>query len=153
MKHRYVRMIRVIRRMNMYVYRPWALVYIHVRDNEFPSTGTDETCSPGICMGATTCTGFWFKKTFRGLRIGPPPIYHATHIPGMVHTCSHVPTADRSRPYESGVIWRPCPHYWWWCTVLITKRRSEQSTRGCNSRNEARLSLGTGSVYSSEASF
>ena len=73
-------MIRVIRRMNMYVYillvvfswytgpGPW---YMYVPDNSFPSTGTDKTRSPGICMGATA--GFWFKKTTRELRIGAPP--------------------------------------------------------------------------------
>ena len=63
-------MMRVIRRMNMYeciagyvflVYEPWALVYTYVPDDEFPSTGTDKTCPPVICMEATT--GFWFEKT------------------------------------------------------------------------------------------
>ena len=52
----------------MYVYGPWGLVNMYVPGYEFPSTGTGETFSPGICMGATT--GFWFKKTTSGLRKG-----------------------------------------------------------------------------------
>ena len=36
------------------VYGPWVLAYMYVPDDEFPSTGKDETCSSLICMGATT---------------------------------------------------------------------------------------------------
>ena len=69
-------MISVIRRMKMYVYiagsvflvyGPWALVYTYVPYDELLSTGTDKTCSPGICMGATT--GFWLKKSENNPRV------------------------------------------------------------------------------------
>ena len=87
-------MIRALRRMNMHVYipgyvvlvyGPWTLVYINLLDDKFPSTGTDETCSPGVCMGATT--GFWFKKTTRGLRIGAPVLL-CIYKPFSVRYCT-----------------------------------------------------------------
>ena len=56
-----------------------------IPDDEFPSTGTDKTCSPGICGGGTTV--FWFKETTGGLRIGAPDIYRPRG--GMIYTVIH----------------------------------------------------------------
>ena len=68
-------MARVMRRMNMCVYGPWALVYIRTYEMmNFVARGRVRHV-PRVCVWGPLRTVFWFKKATRGLRVGPKYIY------------------------------------------------------------------------------